>query len=640
MVPGLKQLLRHGYRLYKKSRGVKERKIPRSYIAPELGVEGFFMALKKEKVRYAVLRWFDILPILDVGEDIDILVMDEDLPKVNNLLRGIKGDGIPCDIYTCGGLPGTDHRGVPYFPTHKAEELIEHTIFKDDLIRVPAPYYHFLSMAYHVVYHKGYASSLYSNILGRRMVETCDHDYIKVLRGIAQEGNFEAPEMTLEALNYFLDAQGWKPQTDTLKKLSRKNQWINDYLSTNKSELENILAGMTVFIVREQGLPYLDDIRTILSLSGFDIIGEKEISGAIQEQAIRNIRGGNWNKGPWPVSGGLPAYSLLVYDYLPLAPDKALALKHPGISNGKIHGTKIKIRDYINSLRPKEMACNAIHSADSADEATEYCRTLYPMGIDPLTSSISERASRFITPYPVVQDLSKHANRAKVELVSYKGENAICKTFKPGLERFLEREILARKLGADIDEISKILEAGENYIILVMYENHLNELCRMKPLFQNVRLLPIWIIKKLVHVIRCFRVKGYELIDFSPTNILCDTLSSIKIIDFEFLQEGKDSTPSLKGNYAWYPTPDNFDGDLPINLMKSKTFPYKKRWQHWTGLPLTVCLRAEEIPSFLLFMMQVLYVPFISLWRIPKETGRVLLRLQSRIRERIRNYIR
>ncbi len=66
------------------------------------------------------------------------------------------GPGIqPVDVYSATGLPGADFRAMPYFPPYLADELLDRAVIHRGLCRVPAPREHFLSLAYHALYHKG-----------------------------------------------------------------------------------------------------------------------------------------------------------------------------------------------------------------------------------------------------------------------------------------------------------------------------------------------------------------------------------------------------------------------------------------------------------------------------------------------------
>ena len=88
------------------------------------------------------------------GEDLDLLVDDSSLEEVRTMLD--EGPGIqPIDLYSVTGLPGADFRSMPYFPPYLAEELLDRAIVHRGLCSVPAPREHFLSLAYHALYHKG-----------------------------------------------------------------------------------------------------------------------------------------------------------------------------------------------------------------------------------------------------------------------------------------------------------------------------------------------------------------------------------------------------------------------------------------------------------------------------------------------------
>ncbi|WP_230850566.1 hypothetical protein, partial [Vibrio harveyi] len=50
----------------------------RVYLKPQYTVETFFSELNDRGVKYSVLRWFEELPLVKDGEDIDMLVLDKD----------------------------------------------------------------------------------------------------------------------------------------------------------------------------------------------------------------------------------------------------------------------------------------------------------------------------------------------------------------------------------------------------------------------------------------------------------------------------------------------------------------------------------------------------------------------------------
>ncbi len=585
-------------------------KIKRRYIHPKLGVEGFFNSVKD--LDYVVLRWFENLPHVDKGEDIDILVSDAHLDRIDKFLKGAKGYGTPCDIYTCGGLPGTDFRSVPYFPVKIAENILKSSIMQNGLVKIPDSEHHLLTMMYHTVYHKGFESGLDSCFNKPADIKKPDHDYSEILKGLAKKTKIKLPaKLTIEALDDFLFKRGWRPQNDTLKKLSRRNLWLEKCFFSSESDLEQHWSGFTLFIIREKGLPFLSEIKKLLWDEGFDIISENEIPLYKRESAANNIRGGNWNRGPWPASGGGPAYIIAVYDLHPMEVDILLAEKHLGIENARISKTKVKIRDHVNGLFKRGEWCNVLHSADNPVEALEYALHLIPDKIKEIDKRIQQLNKSFKTPYPVIKNLSRHTRRAKIEIVNYKGGEAICKTFKPGRERFLQREILARDLQGDLNCISEILETGKNYIILKKYNDILADISTFRQFNRSKKYLPVKIIKEARRIISHYRNSGYELIDFAPGNFIFDKSEGLKVIDFEFMQKGPVNSSNLYGCFAWYNIPADFEGDRPrTGSVKS---PYYNKWSGQTGVPLMLCV--YNIPSMILYITQACGVVIISGYR-------------------------
>ncbi len=77
----------------------------RRYLRPGLDLDGFFDELERLGIRYAVLRWFDSLPAVEPGEDVDVLVADEDLPRLKPFLRSylVPPPTQKFDVYSVSG---------------------------------------------------------------------------------------------------------------------------------------------------------------------------------------------------------------------------------------------------------------------------------------------------------------------------------------------------------------------------------------------------------------------------------------------------------------------------------------------------------------------------------------------------------
>lgn len=195
----------------------------RRYIRSDLGIEDFFRALRDRGVRYAVLRWFEKLPHVDPGEDIDMLFEDADLARAADLFD--RSGGVPCDVYSAGGSPGSTYRGMPYFPPDAARRLLAHTTELRGLYRVPCPEDHFLSLAYHAVFQKGPLSGLPTALPGVAPAADPEHDYARVLGDLARAIGL-AIAIDMETLDACLGERGWHPAPGMIEGLAARNSWL------------------------------------------------------------------------------------------------------------------------------------------------------------------------------------------------------------------------------------------------------------------------------------------------------------------------------------------------------------------------------------------------------------------------------
>jgi hypothetical protein len=201
----------------------------RRFIPHRLQVDGFLRRLLAENIRHAVLRWFELLPKIEPGEDVDLLVDDAQLERVREILSS--GVGIqPVDLYSDSGRAGSDYRGRPYFPPPAAEELLAHAVVQRNSCRVPAAREHFLSLAYHALYHKGYGSGLADSVGCKPADKIAEHNYHAVLTDLAKRLHVDIP-ITLGDLDQHLAEQGWQPSRDTLQRLAKHNRWLQSRLN-------------------------------------------------------------------------------------------------------------------------------------------------------------------------------------------------------------------------------------------------------------------------------------------------------------------------------------------------------------------------------------------------------------------------
>ena len=359
------------------------------------------------------------------------------------------------------------------------------------------------------------------------------------------------------------------------------------------------LAGVAVFLIRERGLAYLDVLLSLLDRYGFNILCELPIHEGQRQTLAKWIDSSEQVPVDWPCNGGLPAYFLVVHDVHPVMEPPYSRETPERIENVRLLTVKKMLTQKVNDGRSSQEQFSPLYLSCNITQTLEYLKKIVPQQIGKIRATAQRYNIEFRTPYPVLADVSKQVCRAKVELVDFHGTEAICKTFRPGRERYLEREVKARELGASLPEVSRLLEVGPHYLVFERYSNRMERILSPRAPFSPHGLLPLWTIERVRAVILHYRRLGYECIDLNPQDLIYDPCQGLKIIDFEFLQPGTDEIESLKGNYAWYDVPSRFKGDLPISAHQGS---YHERWFPYTGLPRTLCL--NKLPRPVLTMVR------------------------------------
>jgi len=226
----VRALRRRAWRLTYRSTG------PCRWLPGELTLDGFFDILRREGVPYVVLRWFENLPEVERGHDIDILVDDEHVDFVQSLLTDRPRKGTQhFDVYSLSGLPRSDLNGLPCFPPPLARQMLSSAVWLRDRYRVPDPRCHLLALAYHAAYHKGYASGLSAAGRADEVRRSASHDYEAVLVDLAaQLGESLVP--TLDGLDRYLADRGLRPSTDMLRQVATSNPWVADHFLSEPSD--------------------------------------------------------------------------------------------------------------------------------------------------------------------------------------------------------------------------------------------------------------------------------------------------------------------------------------------------------------------------------------------------------------------
>ncbi|HUT95066.1 MAG TPA: hypothetical protein VMY37_36765 [Thermoguttaceae bacterium] len=557
-----------------KVRRPKRRKSARYYVPHALGIRGFLERLSEERIRHVVLRWFESLPDLPPGEDLDLLVDDDDLEPIRAIFD--EGPGVqPCDVYTVTGLPGSDYRKMPYFPPRVSEAILAGARPHQGICRVPSAEHHFLSLAYHAVYHKGQRSGLASTEGKTGPNLRPEHDYASVLGALARKLGMDV-RITREDLDEHLEAKGWRPPRDMLARLGPRDRWIRRLVRQTACGPED--RGLGVFILRAEGLNRggLASLVAMLEHYGFEIVTTKILTPRESSFAASSVRGGNWGRGPFRASGGPPAAAVVTYDTEPLPMSFGRKRRFPEMTNARLLA-KRNIRDAFNRDHPDREPCNVLHSSDNGHEALDYIQILMPELLGEIQTKTRQIRQAYHTGQPVFKTLTRLGRRAKVELVEHDGHLAVVKTFKPYQARYCRREADAmRRLSRTIPEIPPVL-ASDRYRVVYPYYDDVLQYRR-----NSGKLFPLGVAKQAIGVLREVYEAGFALIDAHVENVLIDRAEGLKLIDFEFCYRYPRKPASFEECYDVAGCPADFDGDLPHGGAMS----YATGWQPFVGLSL------------------------------------------------------
>jgi hypothetical protein len=550
---------------------VARRRTTTRRFASQIGGPGAFLeALDRGGIRYTVLRWFETLPRLEPGEDLDLLVDDDDLPAVEALLDDEPGT-IPVDLYSVSGRPGSDFRGSAYYQPDLARRILDRAVAGPSGHRVPSPEDHLHSLAYHAVYHKGLRSGVPS-VDGARDPRP-EHDYGSLLEDLAGRLGEPLPR-TLEELDNHLAAVGWRPTTDALRRLSIGNPWLAEHLGPT---VDGSGPGPAVFLLRERALAVVgpEELSAMLESLGFEVLVVHELSREATERCLTHARGGNWDRGPFPVSGGAPAVAVVGLHYGPRHPTVGEATRYPHLSNADTLAVKLRVRALVDERVPATERFNPLHSSDNAAEAWEYVDLALPAELAAsIRATVADRLAAWRDPAGTRRVLSV-GRRARVVVVDHGQGPVVRKTYAPPFVRLKDREVAAMRGLAGHPAIPPVLAEGPTWFETPWYRDRMPAVTTGR----RATMLPLHVVRQMVAVLADLNDAGWDLVDAKPGNFVLDD-SGLHVIDFEFARHRTGSPPPLAETIAFTGRPPEPDGDLPVSDLC-----YEQRWQYATGLP-------------------------------------------------------
>ena len=361
-----------------------------------IGIQQFITWLNKEKVSYVVLRFYEQLPVLhrEAG-DLDILVSDLDAKRVEEFLKSTQkhttstSEDIRVGLHSISGA----HGSVPYYPPQLARNILERSIAGPAQAKIPAQKDFLLSFMYHCLYHakKGYTSGIPSR-LKKYTDAHPENDYYGVIQEKAKALGVNVGT-TMEDMDEFLAAEGWRPKLDTLAKIAETNAWVHDRFFAGIQE-RTPAAGLSVFVVREwavkEGLS--EKIVALIKKEGYSIVRSKMLSLEEKQFAFERLRGGTWgsdengNTDDWK-----PAFAIIVLD------TQCARMPHSyaaGFERFRIRNLKEVLRKQFDT--PSR---GAVHSTDTTQESWEYVEVCFPNEVDEIKSEVNSHAEGWSVVY-------------------------------------------------------------------------------------------------------------------------------------------------------------------------------------------------------------------------------------------------
>lgn len=347
--------------------GRRFRNVDAFYLDPKLAdIDALSAALAADEAAHALIE-----PLGGIGNKTAapvLLIADQHVGMVRKWTTHWPV-GQRVEIYSSGGMPGFAFGDMPYMPPAFAQAVLDNA--GSGNIRRASARDRFLAGLYRALYLTPHRS---------------DADIMEVFPGTrpsqaARDHGLSVDDWTsLADVDAFLDAQGWRPPLDMLERIACWNPWVAELLRAEGNWLGAETPGLTVFYIRQAAIDQgkLDLIVSRLGHAGFTILPVPDLADDQLAEIARHVRGGNWGRGPYPRSGGVPGRIVLGFDPAPISPDPDLLKQFPLLDNARVQIAKREVRDAVHAGLPRRARYNAMHSTDNAVQAWRAIGEMWP----------------------------------------------------------------------------------------------------------------------------------------------------------------------------------------------------------------------------------------------------------------------
>lgn len=347
---------------------------PGRYVSPDLRTsEALLMAFAEQGIRYAVIG--DVgLSLPGSSEALTVLIDDEDVGSVRRLVTPWPA-GEPIEAYSPTGLPGFAFGDMPLMPPRLARQILDGAE-QIDGISTANPMDSFFVDLYRLVYLGGPQASLPAESAGTQDIPLASAIAAQAaLLGVPLDG-----PITLDALDALLRTHDWQPPLDMLERIGCWNPWVAEKLRQAGQWVGAEPPGMTVFYLRQRAIDEgkTDLVLNTLRSSGFRLLAAPTLTPQQMADIAAHVRGGNWGRGPFPLSGGDPGAVYIAHDANPLPVDDGMMRQFPLLDNNRIQLVKQRVRDAVHAGLSRPQRYNAMHSTDNSVQAWRAVREMYP----------------------------------------------------------------------------------------------------------------------------------------------------------------------------------------------------------------------------------------------------------------------